>query len=383
MSRHSRILGILAVSAMVAGPAAAQFNAASLVYVPAVAHNEGVSGSVWRSDVTIVNADTTNVDVAIFFISTGIGNNSGYINSREKGLGGREEDGWGKVNPELADIPPRGSVTLEDIVGEYWKSERGGFSNLGALVIFAWESGTLTEDSNGTPRNILVESRTYNETTVWVEDPENEGEFIEKPTTYGQSIPGVAWYNLADAGALGEGRDFTYQVLVGGREDDRFRYNVGIFNTSDPQTSLRLFIDPFDEDGNPILDEDGDDLFWTVFLGPLGHIQYNQILSTLFGLSDVRNIVLKITISDWQSTAPPENTVPTFTCYGSIVDGDSGDPTTVLPSFEYPYDVDCMWNPESPPEEEASIRNEGRTGGGFRPARRPPLELPPRGTVPR
>jgi len=379
MSRFSGFGIILAVVCLVALPASAQFNAASLIYVPAAAHNEGAAGSVWRTDLTITNVDTTNVDVAIFFIPSGIGDNSGFIDSREKGLGGREEDGWGKVNPLLADIPPRGTVSLEDVVGEYWKDDLGGLAYLGALVIFAWESGTLTDESNGTPRNIVVESRTYNETTVWVEDPENEGEFIEEPTTYGQSIPGVAWYNLADAAALGEGRDFTYQVLVGGREDDRYRYNVGIFNTSDPQTSLRIFIDPFDAEGNPILDEEGNEKFWTVYLGPLGHVQYNQILSTLFGLTDVKDITLKITVTDWQSTAPPENTIPTFTCYGSIVDGASGDPTTVMPSFEFPYDVDCMWNPEPPPDEEASLRRAGEGTGEVRgQAGRPPLQLPPR-----
>ncbi len=378
MSRLWKTWITLAVTILAAGPAAAQFNAASLVYVPAAAHNEGAAGSVWRTDLTIVNADTTDVDVAIFFIPTGMGNNSVYISSREKGLGGREEDGWGKIDPRLAGIPPKGSVTLVDIVGEYWKDDLGGLSYLGALVVFAWESGTLTDESNGTPRNVLVESRTYNETTVWVEDPDNEGEFIEKPTTYGQSIPGVAWYNLADAGAVTDDRNLSYQVLVGGREDDRFRYNVGIFNTSDPQTSLRLFIDPYDADGNPILDDEGNQRFWTVYLGPLGHIQYNQILSTLFGLEDVENIVLKITISDWQSTAPPEKTVPTFTCYGSIVDGTSGDPTTVLPSFEFPYDVDCMWNQDPPPEGGASV---GVVGEGVTVpvrGRRPPLSLPPR-----
>ena len=379
MTRVWRSGLVLAMTLLAGPPAMAQFNAASLIYVPAAAHNEGASGSLWRTDVTIVNVDTTNVDVAIFFIPSGTGNNSGYIDSRDKGLGGREEDGWGKVNPELADIPPRGTVTLPDIVGEYWKDDLGGLAYLGGLVIFAWESGTLTDESNGTPRNIVVETRTYNETTILVDDPDNEGEVIEKTVTYGQSIPGVAWYNLADAGALSEERDLTYQVLVGGREDGEFRYNVGVFNTSDPQTSIRLFIDPFDSDGNPILDEDGNELFWTVFLGPLGHVQFNQILSTLFGLNDASEVTLKITITDWQSTAPPENTIPTFTCYGSIVDGSSGDPTTVLPSFEYPYDVDCMWNPEPPPEEETAIRiAPDGAGAGIRAPARPPLELPPR-----
>ena len=51
-----------------------------------------------------------------------------------------------------------------------------------------------------------------------------------------------------------------------------------------------------------------------------------------------------------------------MTSYGSLVDNSSNDPTTLLPTFAYPYDVDCMWTVD--------------TGGGKRRAGGPPVEMP-------
>jgi len=338
----------LAAALGVGVPAAAQFNAASLVFVPAGGHNDGANGSHWRTDLTIANADTTDVDVAVYFIPSGVSDNSSYLRDRDNGLGGREEDGWGKVDERLAGIPPTGSVTLKDVIGEHWTADLGRLSEIGAFVIFAWESGTLEDDGTSTPRNITVSSRTYNETTIWVPDPENEGSFLEQDATYGMVLPGVAWYNSADAAAVSGERDLSYQVLIGGRQDDTYRYNVGIFNTSDVQTSIRVNIQPFHADGSPFLDSNDKEVFRTLTMGPLGHIQYNGILETLFGIKDVSDVTLIVSFQSWSSTAPPEKVVPNFTCYGTVIDNRSNDATTVLPSFDFPYDIDCMWGGGTP-----------------------------------
>ena len=371
---------------VLAAPAMAQFNAAHLVFVPAGAHNDGANGSHWRTDLTIANADTTNVDVAVYFIPSGIGNNASYLSNRDKGLGGREEDGWGYVDERLADIPPAGSVTLEDVIGQYWAADIGPLSEIGAFVIFAWESGTLQDDGTNTPRNITVTSRTYNAATIWVPDPDNEGSFLEKDATYGMVLPGVAWYNSADAAAVNDERDLSYQVLIGGRQDDTFRYNVGIFNTSDVQTTIQLKIQPFHSDGTPFKDSNDEEVSRVVTLGPLGHVQYNGILESLFGLKDVSDVTLIISFQSWSSTAPPERVVPNFTCYGSIVDNRSNDPTAVLPSFDFPYDIDCMWGGGTPtptptPTPSSSTMIRQLPVYPIRPARArgvAPLRVPPR-----
>ncbi len=387
MKRHFLAL-ILVAAVGLALPAAAQFNAAHLIFVPAGAHNDGVNDSHWRTDLTIANADTTNVDVAIYFVPSGVGDNSAYLRNRDNGLGGREEDGWGKIDARLANIPPAGSVTLEDIIGQYWTADLGFLSEIGAFVIFAWESGTLQDDGTSTPRNITVTSRTYNAATIWVPDPDNEGSFIEKDATYGMVLPGVAWYNSADAAAVSGERDLSYEVLIGGRQDDTFRYNVGIFNTSDIQTSIRVNIQPFHSDGTPFIDSTEQEVYRTVTLGPLGHIQYNGILESLFGITDVSDVTLIISFQSWSSSAPPEKVVPNFTCYGSIVDNRSNDPTAVLPSFDFPYDIDCMWGgatatptptPTPTPANTVVTMRVPRYGYDHAPAgRRVPLRVPPR-----
>ena len=50
------------------------------------------------------------------------------------------------VDEALADIPPNGTVVLEDLVGEHW-SDLTGTAGTGFLIVFAFESGTLDADS--------------------------------------------------------------------------------------------------------------------------------------------------------------------------------------------------------------------------------------------
>ncbi len=54
-----------------------------------------------------------------------------------------------------------------------------------------------------------------------------------------------------------------------------------------------------------------------------------------------------------------------MTSYGSVVHNATNDPSTVLPSFAYPYDVDCMWGSEDP----AMV-------GKDAPVNRRPVEIP-------
>jgi len=339
MARFCGQLGLLAVLLLAGAPAWASFMASDLVYVPVAAHNSGVEGSVWRTDLTIANVETTDaVDVAIYFMPSGAGDNSTILDDRTSGLGGRDSEGWGHVDASLADIPPGGSVTLRDVVGQYWSDQFGTRADLGGLVVFAYQAGTLDAGGDRQYRNVVVQSRTYNDTTVWVPDPDNTGQFIQKAATYGQTIPGVPWYNVADAGFT----DLSYQLITGAAEDDDFRFNVGVFNTSDPQTTLLILVEPFGPDGVQLVDGDGNPRSFSFYVAPLQHEQYNQVLSTKFGLTGVSDITLKVSIASYSTTGT--KVVPTMVAYGSLVDNRSNDPTTVLPSFSKPYDVECVWS---------------------------------------
>ncbi len=185
-------------------------------------------------------------------------------------LGGRESDEFGVVEEILADIPPNGTIVIRDIVGEYW-SQAVGQNGIGAMVIASYEADTLEPDGTRVYKNVIANARIYNDTTIWVEDPNNEGDFIERDAEYGQTMPGVPWYNLADGGAVGEGYDFSYEELTGGEEGGGLRYNVGLVNASDALTSLTVRIQPFQANGDPFLDENEDEILTLLNMPPASH----------------------------------------------------------------------------------------------------------------
>ncbi len=376
---HRRTVILIAVLLVAGVAGAGYFQAGDLIFVPAVAHNEGVAGSLWRSDLTITNVDEVPVDVAVFFLPSGVGDNSIYVDTRTFGLGGRSEEGWGHVNEALAGIPSGGTVTIEDIVGQYWAGEFGAQANLGALVIFAYEAGTADAEEGPTYRNVVATARTYNQTTIWVPDPDSEDPdnptFIEQDASYGQTIPGVPWYAMADPNATSEQGDFSYVVLTGGADSDILRYNVGFVNASDKQTGITLHVVPYDSTGAQFVDADGNPVERFITLGPLGHFQINRVFRNWFDLDqDITGAVIKVEFDSWQTTSPAPT--PFFTAYGSYIDGRTNDPTTVLPTFGFPFNVECMF-PSNPPADGGESAAELGDRAGREGLRRP-LSLPRR-----
>lgn len=346
-----------------AGVASAQFMASDLVYIPAAAHNDGTNDSHWRTDVFVTNVDTVAVDLAFFFLPTGTSSNLGYFLDRQYGLGGRSDEGWGHVDESLADVQPGATVALDDIIGhedsnnKSWLDDYGALAGVGAIVVFAYEAGTLDADGGPTPRNVVVMSRTYSAST--------DG-------TYGQLMPGIPWYNMADASAVNDQHNLSYVVLPGARDNSNYRYNLGLLNASDDQTTIQLKVEVFKADGSAYTDDTGAALAKVATLGPLAHLQLNSILSSNFGLSDVRDVLIKVSFLNWTSTSP--NPVPMFTAYGTLIDNRTNDATTILPSFGFPYDVNCMWG-DGTPTTSASVSS---SGSELPRLRRRPVNLPPR-----
>jgi len=361
---------LFVVLATIAAPGWCGFQVADLVYVPIVSSTTGANESVWRSDVTFYNPGDVDIDVAVVFLPTGLSSNAVRFRDRSTWLGGRESDGFGILETDLAGIPPNGTVVLGDIVGTYWPDDATTYGN-GALVVFAYEADTLEDDGSRVDSNVVVNSRTYNETTILQPDPDTDGRFVEVDTTYGQTIPGVPWYDLAYSEEYSEEEDLSSLLLLGGVEDDDFRYNLGILNASDPQTQVTIRLQAFQADGSPFLDAGGNELSSVVSLPPLGHLQYFRVLSTVFGLDpdaeDLGGVTIRVSWIGWQTSGV--NPVPAITTYGSIVDNVSNDPTTVLPSFGEPYPVDCVWGTE--PVEGSAVKAESTRGGR-------PVEIPPR-----
>lgn len=358
------VLGVLAVAV----PSGAQFLAADLIYVPGAAHTTGVGDSRWRSDIFITNVeDDASIDVAMVFIQTGLLSNAAAFIDRSLWLGGREDDGFGFINEDLAGIPPGGTAIVRDPIGQYWGTS-DGIENSGAIVVFIYEAESLQADGTRELKNAIVNSRVYTPFTFFEADPDNEGEFVEVEGTYGQTMPGVPWYNLADPSAVGDDRDFSFQILSGAGENADFRYNVGILNASDPLTTISIVIQPFQGNGEPFLGENEQPLLHPVTLQPLAQIQYNNIFDTLFGLDDVPDdATIDIAFTSWASGS----SVPIvgMTVYGTLIDNTTNDPTAALPAFAFPYDIQCMW----PTNTESKS-----TPPGVRRVSERPLEIPPR-----
>ncbi len=362
MSTPSKGVGLLIALILAALPAAASWQAAELIYVPAVAHTEGAAGSEWRTDLFITNMDDVNMDVAMVYLPSGLVDNGFRFSDRSTWLGPREDQGFGFVNEALADIPPNGTVVLRDVVGEYWV-EQAGLGGLGAMVIFAYEAGTLEDDGTKVDALAIANARIFNDTTVWV--PEGHG-FVEEPATYGQGMPGVAWYNLADPAAVTEDVDYSYMVLVAGEENPRYRFNVGVLNASDPQTTITIALQPFQANGEPYLNEDENPIVSLQVVPPLAHLQFFRVFNT-WGLENIEPSMVKVSFVAWASNNP--DPVPAFATYGSLVDDVSGDPTTVMGSFGMPYDVECVWPSAENP------------AGTMTPSQRrvnPPADFPPK-----
>ena len=128
----------------------------------------------------------------------------------------------------------------------------------------------------------------------------NQAETVEGGT-FGQALPGVGAGNLIMEG--------DRQRIIFMSEDDDFRANLGCQNGTGGAISITYEI--FDDEGVSL--EIG-----TLGLAAYSNNQVNQILedhSPINGYVDV-----------WSDTAGAA-----FTCYGSVVDNVTGDPTTILP----------------------------------------------------
>jgi len=369
MIRKGLITALLLLPLLVVIPAEAQFLAADLIYVPAAAHTSGEGTSEWRSDFFITNVEgEASIDVAMVYLPTGLTSNAYRFNDRSTWLGGREADDFGNIDPLLADIPPGGTVVLRDPIGNYFASE-DGTADSGAFVIFAYEANTLEDDGTRVMKNAIVNTRVYTPTRFYQPDPVNDGEFVQVIGTYGQTLPGVPWYNLADPSAVSDQGNFSFQILTGAGQDEEMRYNLGILNASDPLTTITVSIQPFQGDGQPFIDINGNEMIEIVLMPPLSQVQYNNVLVSLFGLAATPDDV-SIDVSFLRWTSGNNSPIVGMTTYGTYVDNHTNDPTAILPAFAYPYNVECQWP--------STAKTVGSTSGGFPRLNRHPVEIPPR-----
>ena len=309
------------------------FRAADLVIVPVAASTAGLQNSTWRSDIEILNVDTVAIDVSIVLLPSGGGTNIYWYNDIENALGGRESDGFGHVDEKLKDIQPGRAVVLENVVQQVW-----GDNIKGALLVWAYEANTFstTTPPGGVPRKVVVTSRTFDYSTT----------SDNLPMTYGQQIPGLPWYDYLDPNLKDIGLDHV--TFTGIREDDNFRTALGLVNVSDVLTSLNVKFTLKASDGTLLKEV-------TDAIAPLAHIQYDEVVSSLLGVSsteDVTDATLTVTVTGWYGTAAEPT--PALITYVSRIDDRTNDPVYREQTFDNELPWDCVFNGNSCPS--ASLR---------------------------
>jgi hypothetical protein len=345
MSIFRKILICLLMTLLFTASGWALFRSADMVVIPVAAAIDGLNDSVWRSDLEILNVDTVAVDIAIIFLPSEGFNNASWYLSMENHLGGREDEGWGYVNPQLSDLEPGRSVVLEDVVRTYW-----GEGRKGAMILFAYEAGTFqtTEIPGGVPRLIKASSRTYTVEVVPPDDDNgNGGEGDgngnggdEVVLTYGQHIPGLPWYAYLSPAPNEVAKGLNRVVFTGIREDDRYRTALGLLNFSDMMTTVYVEI--------IVRAADGSELIRTPFdypLEPLAHMQLDRFTKKWFDLPEDEDIVgatVEVRAAGYSSMA--NEPTPGLIAYVSRIDNQTNDPIHMEQSYMVELDWDCVFN---------------------------------------
>ena len=244
--------------------------------IPAVAHTEGVGGSLWRTDLVIYNPSDRAAIVTLTLLPSGI-------------------EGGGVLHSVR--LPPLESMQTRSLwdVGTVIPGLAPG---TGALVIEA-------RDAEGLPVPIVVDSRTWNPASGSV-------------GSYGQGIQAVAWSQ--DGALAGQER----RVLDLESSDD-FRTNLGIVNPTGSIEETFLV---------EILDAGGEEMGSVYYrLGPGAHIQRNDILRELGLEGSGYTAVVRRTRAETVGGGTTSE-APDFVVYGSKVDQRSNDPTYLVSQAE-------------------------------------------------
>jgi uncharacterized repeat protein (TIGR01451 family) len=186
----------------------------------------------------------------------------------------RGEDNSSFLTSSAFRLEPNTSARYENAVNSLFGLEDG----LGAIGVVA--------DSP----NALLMSRTFNR-------PEGDG-----AGTFGQSIPGIALTDMTAEGV-------TERILFMS-ENSAFRANVGCQNGVG--TNIRIRLELFSADGTSLEVRNMD-------LQPWSNSQFSRIF--------LDHQPVDVGFVDVQSSTPGAR----FLCYGSVLDAETSDPTTILP----------------------------------------------------
>lgn len=317
-------LGVAAAITLFAGAAmASNFRAADQVYVPAAGHISS-SSATFVSDVFISNLSDDSVDVSVI-LATGT-------------------NGTQTPFPHVLTLAPRERRELKDFV----KNTLNVQSALGQLIFNACKANAdctpdPTTGLNANYRNISVESRIYS-----VNTPNADANTLNTAPTTGQLFSGIPWYNFVSESASGAGLDKVF--VTGIRNTDQYRTNIGFVNASQFSTTTIT---------GTLFSSTGTQLSQSSFtLQPLGSAQGAVGSATIFpAFTKAATSTGAYAIFQQSGTTPTADAAangcptgcPAFFAFGSSLDNQTNDPTTLEPQYLLPLTnnaITCIYSPD-------------------------------------
>ena len=305
--------GFAAAVVLVAASAmASNFRAADQVYVPAAGHIDS-SVKTFISDITVSNVTSDPITVTVIFSNA---------------------SGAQTVFRNLFTLQANEQHEFSDFVGTAQPNGLGLTNSLGQLIFNGCKSGGSCDvtDTVGCPggttsgecpdfRNITVESRIYSI---------DKGANPATAPTNGQGFSGLPWYSFV---TQEQSQNDLHRVFITGiRQNSAFHTNVGLVNASQfssTQFRVKLF------QGATQL---GSDVVTGSF-APLAAVQ--QSITGLFpttNFGDGKNLWIQVTQEGTSKTSDADtNGCPTgcpgFFAYGSVLDNQTADATTLEPEY--------------------------------------------------
>jgi len=287
----NRVIGLLFVAAIgLPAQLSAAYRAADQGVLLGVARYSAAHGAGWTTDVVLYNPGDFPADADLAYLPTG----------------GRDNVGALEHLVHVGPIAPGGTIELPDVVGTSFGREQG----LGALVFFGSRS-----DAPGLVAPLILTARVRRS---------------GGPGAFGLIEPGLPYYDEGNPAASAVGADV--HVLTGLEEDSEYRTNLGLWNGSDPTTSIVVRIDIFDASGRPAASRE-------IALAPLAHVQIERALAALG--SSGTGFSARVSIESFRSSGA--NPHPYFFAYGVVIENATGDPSFIEPAYGGEEPVSCIF----------------------------------------
>ena len=303
-------LGVAVAIALFSGAAmASNFRSADQVYVPVAGHASNAS-STFVSDVFISNLTGDSVDVSVIYAT---------------GTNPQASNGSLQQFPKVITLLPNERRELPD----FFVNTLHLSSGLGQLVFSACLAGadctpSVSTGLNSNFRDISVESRIFS--------IDLGGNPATSPTK-GQLLSGIPWYNYVSEASFPVSLDKVF--ITGIRNTAQYRTNMGFVNGSQ-FSSTTLTAKLFDGKTGALLDTS------TVRLEPLGFVQFQVGTGNLFPkfTTAAASTNAYVTVEQGSTTKSSDadtngckDGCPAFLTYGSQVDNQTTDATTLEPQY--------------------------------------------------